>query len=419
MNYPQSLRYLNSFLNLERITYKPTPRFWNLKRMSSLLEWTRHPENCFFPILIAGTKGKGSTGFFLESILRSNGIQTGFYSSPHLEDPRERIRIGARNVSKEAWAEGLGFIRRTLHQHKLAEPWGDFTYFEILTWLAIWLFSRTKVRVGIFEIGMGGRLDATNCLDAKLSVLTPIHFDHEAFLGNTLAKIAGEKAAIIRRGADVVISPQPKEVLAVIRKELCRKNAKGWLVKPLRGVTLGLQGEHQRVNAGAALQAAKLLNRYDGFKLDPLKTKTSLRLNGWPGRLELFEGKPAFLLDAAHNPSSITALVRYLKKTYIRRSSLVIFGIAKDKKLELIFKQLGNFFREIILTPLPNPRSQEMGVLLKNARKHFKRIYPTSSIREALALARARSSKRGLVVATGSFYLIGEIRGLLKKEMIS
>jgi len=208
MNYSESLRYLNSFLNLERITFIPGNRLWNLRRMQILLKWFPPKKRAqdFLPILIAGTKGKGSTGYFLESILGASRIPCGFYTSPHLEDPRERIRIRGRMVSRGVWTRGVNQIRKGLTGRRLPPAAGEFTYFEIMTLLAILLFRQAGLRIGIFEVGMGGRLDATNALAAPLVILTPINLDHEAFLGNTVGKIAAEKAAIIHRGARVVVT---------------------------------------------------------------------------------------------------------------------------------------------------------------------------------------------------------------------
>ena len=157
MNYSQALRYLNSFANLEKLAQFPKNPFFNLRRMEHLLQISGHPEKKFFPVLIAGTTGKGSTGFFLESILKANGIRAGYYHSPHVEDPRERIRVQGTMASRKLWADGLSKIRRLLLEKPVPETMGVLTYFEILTFLAVWIFARTGIRLGIFEIGLGGR----------------------------------------------------------------------------------------------------------------------------------------------------------------------------------------------------------------------------------------------------------------------
>ncbi len=413
MKYSDSLHYLNSFLNFERITYHPKNHLWNLDRMRILLDWFDHPEKNFFPILIAGTKGKGSTGFFLESVLAASGIRTGFYSSPHLEDPRERIRLATKMVSQREWLNGIREIHRVLSKRHLNPGYGDFTYFEIMTLLAMLIFRKQGIQVGIFEVGMGGRLDATNVLNAQLAILTPIYLDHEAFLGNTVTQIAREKAAIIRPNADVVVSPQSPEARLVIDREIRKKKAGLLKAAPYKG-SVGLAGDYQKINAGAAVQAAKVLRQKHGFSIPNQAIFKGLKASGWPGRFERFSGRPEYVLDGAHNPSSIEALTRVLRKKYAGRDRLLIFGTSRDKKSAAMLKELGSFFDRVILAPLPTVRSQEMAVLMREARPHFRFIFPAFNIRRALDLAKQIAQAKTLVVATGSFYLIGEIRKLIR-----
>ncbi|MBI3307565.1 MAG: bifunctional folylpolyglutamate synthase/dihydrofolate synthase [Candidatus Omnitrophica bacterium] len=412
MNYSESLHYLNSFLNLERIVYAPHNRLGNLRRMRILLDWAGHTEKNFFSILIAGTKGKGSTGFFLESILKAGGIRTGFYSSPHLEDPRERIRINGRLISKEKWAKGIDAIRRILSKRRLNPRYGDFTYFEIMTLLAIQLFREEKIKIGIFEIGMGGRLDATNVLPARLVAITPIHLDHEAFLGNTVAGIAREKAAVIHGRADVVVSPQSAAAFREIKRRIVNQKALLWRASKVRG-KVGLAGDFQKMNAGAAVQMARILGEKYGFPVSRRAIQKGLQAKDWPARMEILKGKPDFLLDAAHNPAACEALVRNLKKDYANRRSWLIFGVSRDKKSGLMLQLLSRYFKECILAPLPNPRNQEMAVLLAQAGQYFQNVYPAGSIPEALRTVRALADSKDIIAATGSFYLVGEIRKAL------
>ncbi len=414
MNYASSLRYLNSFLNLEQITYHPKNYLWNLDRMRILLVWFNHPEKSFFPVLIAGTKGKGSTGFFLESILAASGIRVGFYSSPHLEDPRERIRLQAKMVSRSEWVKGIREIQRVLSKRHLDPGHGDFTYFEIMTLLAMLTFQKQRVQVGIFEVGMGGRLDATNVLETKLQILTPIYLDHEAFLGNTVTQIAREKAAIIRPDADVVVSPQSPEASKVINLEIRKKKAACLKASPYKG-SLGLAGDYQKINAGAAVRAAQVLRQKHGFSISNQAILKGLKASDWPGRFERFSGRPEYLLDGAHNPSSIEALTKALREKYAgRRDRLLIFGTSRDKKSSAMLKTLGSFFDRVILAPLPTVRSQEMAVLMREAQSNFRFIFPAFNIRHAFRLAKKIAQAKTLVVATGSFYLIGEVRKLIR-----
>ncbi len=450
MNYPQALNYLNSFLNLERILFQPNNRLWNLARMRLLLEWFDHPEKKVSTVLIAGTKGKGSTGFFLESILASAGIRTGFYSSPHLEDPRERIRIQRKKVSEADWARAVSQIKRRLGPKHLPEKLGAFTYFEILTLLAVLLFKEAGVEAGIFEVGMGGRLDATNALGANVVILTPVHMDHEAILGNTIARIAAEKAAVVHPGASVVLSPQLPEALRVIQTRIRKQKARLYPVRQGWQGEVGLKGDFQKINAAAAAMAAGVL-RTRGFQIPEQALRKGLQASDWPGRIEVFPGalgpKRNLLIDGAHNPASIQALVRNLKglppfvipakarihfktQTMDPRSGfsqpservrggdkLVIFGTSRDKNSAEMLKILGSFFKNVILCRNPNPRSQEIGALISQARPWFQRIFPAASVFEALEMAGRFSKPGDLTVATGSFYLIGEIRRKIKQKL--
>ncbi len=410
MNYSESLSYLNSFINLERLSRFPQSRGLNLKRMKFLLSYFDSPEHSFFPVLIAGTKGKGSTGFFLESLLRENEITAGFYSSPHIQDVRERIRLEGQNISKKLWIKELSHINKKLGKKRTVKDAGEFTYFEIMTLLAALVFKRARLKVGIFEIGLGGRLDASNAIDAEMAVITPIHFDHENFLGNTITKIAREKAAIIRRGAEVIVSPQNREALAVINQTVDYKRAKAHHVKPLRGVSLGLLGDHQKQNASAALMAAKLISKRLSQPLSATAIKRGLVKTNWPGRLEQFKGKLPFVLDVAHNPASSNALARSLRQLYPGKNPLIIFGASNDKNTKQMLKALRRVSGQIILTEAQQPRAKAVDELLFESREYFNEIYPTKDSQEALKLAKLMAKDNQPTVATGSFYLVGEIR---------
>lgn len=414
MNYSDSLRYLDSFLNLERISLTPSNRSWNLDRMRLLLDWFGHPEKDLLTVLIAGTKGKGSTGFFLESMLCHAGYRAGFYSSPHLQDPRERIRLNGRLVSKDLWISGIREIRKKLSHRKPPRSLGDFTYFEIMTLLAVLIFKRKRVQAAVFEVGMGGRLDATNALNPKIVLLTPIHLDHEAILGNTIAKIAGEKAAIIRRRVHTIVAPQPQEAMKKILDRTLQQKAILWQMADSGEYRLGLEGDYQKVNAGMALRAAFLLRDYYGLNFSEKAFKNGLETRQWPGRMELFKGRPDVLLDGAHNPISIEALVRNLGRLFRGRRRVLVFGTSRDKKAGAMLKALSRAFDQAILTQAPNPRSYEPGTLLLQARGLFERLFPCRDITEAVTLAKKMAGLDGLVVVTGSFYVIGEARKKFK-----
>jgi len=404
---------------MERILSSPAAGaapLWNTERVSYLLRIFGHPERCFFPVLIAGTKGKGSTGFFLEAILRRAGISTGFYSSPHLETPLERIRLDGGTISPELWTKGLSEIRSALIRNPVPRKLGQLTYFELMTFLAIFTFAKKKVGVGIFEAGMGGRLDATNALDARVAVITTIGLDHEAFLGNTIEKIAREKAGIIKQGADVVTVPKPEPAFKVVRAEAKRRKAALHGPAPLHDAPLGLKGEFQKLNAGLAIRAACLLAEKYSFPVTDAAIREGLKAGDWPGRMETFRRKCDIMLDGAHNPSSAEALTRSLKKEFPRRHAVLVFGAARDKNSKEMLRVLSGYFREIVLTKSASARSQDLNVLIEQARGLFQRVYPEANTTEAVSLAESLSPSDGLVVVTGSFYVLGEVRAVLKNK---
>ena len=411
--YQQALFFLNSFLNLEQVP-KPESRLWNLKRMRELLGIFHHPEKGKFIVLIAGTKGKGSTGYFLSEILRQSGLKVGFYHSPHLEEPRERIWMGGKPVSRSDFAKGLLQMKRRLkivggRSHAPLQK--RYTYFEILTLLAALLFKEKKVQIAVFEVGMGGRLDATRVLPAQLFILTPIHYDHEAFLGNTLAEIAHEKAAILRPDCQVVVAPQKGEAGQVIRQTAHKKRCKICPPLPLKKDDhVGLLGDFQKGNAAMALRAATLLRDKHRFPLTQEGMRKGLASNRWPGRMELLKGRPSILLDGAHNPYAIATLCRNLKRLFPKQRKILIFGTSRDKKSERMFPQLSKLFEICILTRSRSPRAKELGRLLTEAKGQFRFVLPAPFPEDALALARKLARPQDLIVVTGSFYLIGELR---------
>lgn len=411
MNYKQSLFYLNSFLNLERSVLHPNPRFWNLERMRWLLRQFDCDKAPFTRVLIVGTKGKGSTGFFLSSILNAAGILTGFYSSPHLETVRERIRIRGRRVSEKLWAQGMTGIRNKLMRHPVPEKLGQPSYFELVTLLAVLLFKKQKVRVAILEAGLGGRLDATNALDPDLVLITPIHLDHEALLGNTIAKIAREKAAVTRPSSDVIVASQSKEAARVIENEIAQKKAVRWPLDQRKHATK-LEGDFQKENATVAQTAVKVLREKYGYPISDRAIQEGLNATDWPGRMERM-GR--VLIDGAHNPASIEALVKNLQPEDSK--GILIFSAARDKRAGQMLASLARVFKTVVLCPVPNPRSFEVATLVSYAKPHFPQIFPAENIENALQLAAQLAGPTGRIVATGSFYLIGEIRRVLSFEI--
>lgn len=411
MNYKESLKYLNSFINYEKTPPKSHAEL-NLERMRHGLALLGHPENSFFPILITGTVGKGSTGFFLEQILQNAKISAGFYHSPHVDDIRERIRVRGKMLAQKNWANELTFLRRSFQKKPFPKKLGNPTFFEILTLLAILIFSKEKLRIGIFEIGMGGRLDATNVLSAPLCLLTRIDFDHQAFLGNTLAKIAYEKAGIIKAAPRIVTAPQAPEAMKVIRSAI-PSSSRLLVAKPV-SFQPGLQGAFQKQNAGNAAVAAKELNRFFDFQISEKNIRQGLKVSDWPGRIETVSFKKRkIILDAAHNPAGCAQLFASLKKMK-EKPDWIIFSALRDKDSKQMLRALSKFCVPIVVTKLQNPRAKTAEELVGEAKGFFDKIISSAGVKEALRVSLENTRPNSKIVVTGSFYLLGEMHQNLK-----
>ena len=441
MRYTVAVQYLYSFLNFESIPFQYQREF-NLKRISCLLDWFGHPEYSFSSVLVAGTKGKGSTANFLASILKSNRYSVGLYTSPHLSDPRERIRINGQAISQNDFARLMTRIRKVVERRKKEiAPHGPITFFEIFTLLVILYFAAKKVSLGIFEVGMGGRLDATNVLHPLVSMITPISFDHEEHLGRTLRAIAREKAAIIKKGGCVVCAAQPTEARRVIQSQIQKQKVKGYFLGSLfrtahekiseRGSSFDFQigygswthlqiklpGRFQIQNASVALAAAGILENQFGFSLKEKLVRECLKTAFWPGRFEIVKLKrKTFVLDGAHNGASINEVCLALKSLFPGRKKLFILGTSREKNLTAILEPVLSMADGVIATRSDNPRAQESKIILETiGRMGYKRTtFWAPNVTEALRTAEDLRFKNAIYVVTGSLFLVGEAREALK-----
>ncbi len=410
--------------------------------MKYLLKWFKNPEYSFPTVLIAGTKGKGSTAHFLNQIISQNSYKTGLYTSPHLTDPRERIRINGRAISKSDFASVVAKIKKIVEQkRKSIVSYGPITFFEIFTLVAILYFAKSKIELGIFEVGMGGRLDATNMLKPLISIITSISYDHQEHLGNTLTAIAGEKAAIIKRHSYVISAKQPKEALHVIQREVKRKQAKAYFYgkefktayekigskgsffdfqvngRTLDRFKISMAGEHQIQNAAVALEAVAVLENRYGFPFKGVRIKKALKDAFWPGRFEQVNkwGKE-WVLDGAHNDASMEVLARTVRSIYRGRPITLIIGTSREKKVEDLLKPLLALNPYFIFTKSQNPRAMEPKLILEAAGKlGLKHAHSaTFDLKSAMELARKISSDNAILLITGSLFLVGEARENLK-----
>ena len=398
VTYPDSVEFLYALGNEIR-----TAKF-ELATIRAVVAELGNPERSFRVVHIAGTNGKGSTCAMIEAALRTAGYKTGLYTSPHLVEPTERIQIAGRQVSAEEFASAFNRVHIAAEQ-MIAEERLAFhpTYFETVTAMGFLLFRDAGIDIAVIETGLGGRLDATNVVEPELTVITPIDFDHERYLGNTIESIAREKAGILKPGVPAVFSAQRPEAEAVL---LDRAGALGIpVIRSSEVVELPvpppLAGAHQIENTKTAVAALGVLN------VDPAGIRSTI----WPGRLERVAEKPDIVLDGAHNPAGARALAAHIRSAYQGRPVWLIYGAMRDKSLHEITEILFPVADKVILTAPRNPRAVSPGALRSIAGREAE---ITVNIEDALRIART-APLDAVVVITGSLFAVGEARALLVK----
>jgi dihydrofolate synthase/folylpolyglutamate synthase len=402
MTYLDSVRYLYALGNEIK-----TAKF-GLERIRIVCSALGDPQRTFRIVHVAGTNGKGSTCAMIEAGLRVAGVRTGLFTSPHLIEPTERIRVAGIPVSAAAFLNAFNQVHETA-ERLLAEGSIDYhpTYFETVTAMAFLIFRDERIHTAVIEVGLGGRLDATNIVEPAVAVITPIDYDHEAYLGNTLESIAAEKAGILKAGATAVFARQPPECEAVLEKRardlgLRVRRTSEFQILDLKidadgshfsGLHCPLAGEHQVENAMAAALALESLG----------VPANGIGAAHWPGRLQRLREHPDLVVDGAHNPSAARALARYIARFYSGRRLWLIYGTMRDKAVEEIAGILFPLADELILTAPDNPRALRPEVLAPLAPRA--RISP--SISGALTLAES-AAPDDVVVVTGSLFVVGE-----------
>jgi len=445
MSYAAAVDQLNRMVPELHTSPGELRRKFSLDEIRVLLEALGNPQRDFPAVLIAGTNGKGSTAATLASILTASGIRTGLYTSPHLVRANERIRIDREEITDDA------FARLYFRVHDAAQQLVDTgalpqhaSFFEVLTAQALLHFAQEKVDVAILEVGMGGRLDATNIVDPLLSVITDISLDHTEWLGSTIAAIAREKAGILRRNGVLVTLPQHPEANQAIGEvavdlEVRGVNAAEYM--PHLGVpdsgsyaveALGasvvvdspLTGAHQHRNLALAIATAVELATHHHFPITPQSLEEGIRETRWPARLErITTDGVEWILDVAHNPAGAWALRAGLNAAFSSGvpSRTLIFSCLRDKPLTEMAQILFPLFDQVILAPIHSARAASMEDLLAAAQVTGTPAVVASSVREALQMA-AHGVDAGkvrtpipaaTVVISGSVYLVGEARGLL------
>ena len=435
MNYAESLKYLFSLgRELAAPTQAAAAKF-DLENISVLAEALSHPEKKYRSVHVAGTNGKGSTAAFTESILRTAGIKTGLYTSPHLERINERIRVNGEEISDSDFAESFtkiqALIEELLAQGKLrAHP----TFFEGVTALAFEHFAKVSVEFAIFEVGLGGRLDATNIVMPDVSVITRVDFDHENFLGHSLEGIAREKAGIIKRGVPVAMAEQRPEAREVIVKRATELNAsvcetekefhaeqvaieegciRAEVVEGKSGakfrVVPKLRGRFQLANAINAIAVARTLDTR-GETISTTAIEQGIANAVWPGRIEKLQSAPDVYLDGAHNPSAARELANFLTENFAGRKIVLLFAAMRDKAVDEIAGILFPHAAEVIFTQPRTSRAISAAQLAEMAGEYATlfRVIPDAeaALEEALGSARPDDA----IFITGSLYLVGELR---------
>jgi dihydrofolate synthase/folylpolyglutamate synthase len=413
MTYQDALAYLSS-LNKMGIRF-------GLEPILSLLERLQNPQNAFPSVLIAGTNGKGSVAAMTASILAAGGFKTGLYTSPDLIDFRERIRINGTMISSQEAAICTERVKESMTE--------EISYFEFLTAMALLHFHRQHVDIAILEIGMGGRLDATNVVIPLVSVITNISLEHREYLGNTLEEITREKGGIIKEGGTCLTAARQKRVVSTL-EEICReRRATLYRVgKEIRttihrdgtfsyhgvGRRYGrlvcpLAGRHQFSNAALALGAVEMLGDA-GFRIDERVVADGLRKTRWEGRLEILRRAPTLLVDGAHNPAGAETLRRALQTGFPRRRLILIFGVLGDKDYPAMAKRLLPLADRVILTRPDSERSLSPERLLPVARMFNEAVERIDNPGDALRSALSQAGEEDLICVAGSLYLVGEIK---------
>jgi len=431
------------------LAHTPSHKF-DLAHMRVLLKAMHHPELAFPSVLIAGTNGKGSTAATLASILQASGLKTGLYTSPHLVRLNERIRVNGTEISDDDFAELHAEVNavaeRLVEQREL--PWHP-SFFEMMTAIAFAHFARRRIEIAVLEVGMGGRLDATNVVEPLVSVIADISLDHQKFLGDTVGEIAREKVGIMRPGGVVVTLPQQPEANDVIGNTILDLGARGvsavQYVPPVSpgsdaylmsnanndsGYRYPLQvmgkeilvesplvGRHQLRNVALAVAAAEELNKQGFPGITPSSIERGIRATHWPGRFQVVSdhpGWPEIVLDVAHNPAGAWALRSALSERYDNRPLIFVFGAMRDKAISEMTEILFPLADRVFATRPENPRSASPEEIQLAGSRTGAEIELVSDIGAALDRARQAAAPEAVIVVTGSIYLVGQAMSLLR-----
>lgn len=423
MNYQQALEYIHS---LERFGSKP-----GLERIRALTNRLGNPQDKLKFVHIAGTNGKGSTAAFIASVATSAGYRAGLYTSPYIVRFNERLKLDGENISDDDLAEYVTRVKLVIDE-MLREGMEHPTEFEVITALAFLYYYEKQCDVVVLEVGLGGRFDATNIISsAAVSVITKIEMDHMAILGDTLAKIAYEKAGIIKEYGKVVTYPQEKSALETIKTVCENRNAALYDANPaaftgvelkkgllafthpnLGRIVTSIVGVHQVYNAAVALKTIEVLNE-TGFSISPEQIRLGFKNASWPGRFELLRTHPDFYVDGGHNPDGIRSFVDTFRKIYPGRKAIIIFGVMKDKEYETMIAELSAIAERFIAVTPDTPRALSAKNLAKVMAMYCQNVEYSDTIKEAVEKSINLASTNDIIASLGSLYYIGQVRTLV------
>ena len=419
-SYVDALAYFYSYARFNRAGAANR----GLERMRGLLARLGDPQKNFPSLLIAGTKGKGSTAAICESILRAAGYKTGLFTSPHLHSFRERIRLGGELIAEKTLVD----LAKRLKPYFEDIP--GLTFFELITAIALMVFAEAEIDAAVLEVGIGGRLDATNTVDPTVAVITSISYDHTQILGESLTLIAREKAGIIRPGALVISALQFDEAMQMI-EQVCKHYQAclvwvgrdwNWTISSCDGLEgqgfttngntywLPLLGQHQVVNAVTALAAIDGFGQRSGFEVPPTTLQTGMAKVKWPGRLEILSRQPYLVLDGAMNGDSAQKLVQALTHYFPAEKKIFIFGASNDHPIRDMLAVLLPVADQMYVVASCHPRAETPERLAAIAEEMEGRIIPMPGLSIALERAVAEAGQDGLICVTGSLFLVADAR---------
>ncbi len=433
MQYNEALQYIESFVNYERERSTAYPEAFKLDRMFELAKQLGNPQNAYDSVIIAGSKGKGSTAAFLSSILRMDNWRVGLYTSPHLSHLRERIQVNGMHISDNKFAEYVTKLQKAIEAAYFRK--NPPTYFEALTAIAFLHFKEMKVNIAVLEVGLGGLYDSTNIAPAKVVGITPVSLEHTDKLGKTLSKICVQKCGVIK-GREIVISGiQASEAAVVIENASQEREAQlfrvGKDIKVTERKTASntqsfdvrtpwghfydleteLLGRHQLDNAAAAIGLAKAIEKKTRMTVSEGAIRQGILDAKWPGRMEKVSERPQIVLDGAHNVDSIQKAFEALPRHFQFQDLVVVFAAAEDKDIDGMLKEIWKHTDCVVLTQFDSPRAASAKNIFSGMESLTdKELFVEEDPHKALEKARSLAAAEDLILVTGSLYLVGEIR---------